>query len=101
MPFHLLLNYTSYCTSEGKQTQFMNLVNTKVIVISGHGGLSISSAGSDSGCSDSKSTKVESMLVMSGGEGYIDFRIGIHYTYLVWLHNEHKLIHFALFCSDK
>ena len=48
----------------------------RTFVVTGHGGLSISSSGSDSGSSDSKSMKVESMLVMSGGEGYIDFRIG-------------------------
>ena len=50
----------------------------------GHGGLSV--AGGE-GSSDMAATKVrpwevilplqvESMLVMSGGEGYIDFRIG-------------------------
>ena len=68
--------------------------------VSGHGGLSISSAGSDSGSCDSKSTKVESMLVMSGGEGYIDFRIGIHNTLLTSLPYPDKLIYFALFCYD-
>ena len=61
----------------------MNLANTKLVVVSGHGGLSISASGSDSGSSDSKSMKVESMLVMSGGEGYIDFRIGTPLTLLV------------------
>ena len=69
--------------------------------ISGHGGLSISSSGSDSGSCDSKSTKVESMLVMSGGEGYIDFRIGIQYSssYLGCLISI-ILFHSALFCSN-
>ena len=42
--------------------------------VSGHGGLS---APGDQGASEARS-KVESMLVMSGGEGYIDFRIGEH-----------------------
>ena len=42
--------------------------------VSGHGGLS---APGEQGASEARS-KVESMLVMSGGEGYIDFRIGEH-----------------------
>ncbi len=36
-------------------------------LFSGHGGLSLTSGDSE---------KVDSMLVMSGGEGYIDFRLG-------------------------
>jgi hypothetical protein len=40
----------------------------------GHGGLSL--AAGDGAQADSRLAKVESMLVMSGGEGYIDFRIG-------------------------
>ena len=47
--------------------------------VSGHGGLS---APCDQGASEARS-KVESMLVMSGGEGYIDFRIGEHHQ---WSH---------------
>ena len=49
-----------------------NLVLTAIV--SGHGGLS---APGEEGTSEARS-KVESMLVMSGGEGYIDFRIGEH-----------------------
>ena len=44
--------------------------------VSGHGGLS---APGDPSISEARS-KVESMLVMSGGEGYIDFRIGEHWS---------------------
>ena len=47
--------------------------------VSGHGG---QSAPGDQGASEARS-KVESMLVMSGGEGYIDFRIGEHHQ---WSH---------------
>ena len=36
-------------------------------LFSGHGGLSLATGDSE---------KVDSMLVMSGGEGYIDFRLG-------------------------
>ena len=43
------------------------------LLIAGHGGLAMSAGDSQTG--DSR-PKVESMLVMSGGEGYIDFRIG-------------------------
>ena len=42
--------------------------------VSGHGGLSAASG--DPGAAADTRSKVESMLVMSGGEGYIDFRIG-------------------------
>ena len=43
---------------------------------------------------------MESMLVMSGGEGYIDFRIGIPNTLLASLLYPDKLIYFSLFCYD-
>ena len=43
------------------------------LLFPGHGGLAMSAGDSQTG--DSR-PKVESMLVMSGGEGYIDFRIG-------------------------
>ena len=45
----------------------------RLLLIAGHGGLAMSAGDSQAG--DSR-PKVESMLVMSGGEGYIDFRIG-------------------------
>ena len=45
-----------------------------IVYASGHGGLSAASG--DPGAAADTRSKVESMLVMSGGEGYIDFRIG-------------------------
>ena len=41
-----------------------------IILLLGHGGLSAGPL------SETERNKVESMLVMSGGEGYIDFRVG-------------------------
>ena len=58
-----------------------NLVLTAIV--SGHGGLS---APGDQGASEARS-KVESMLVMSGGEGYIDFRIGESIRRCQWSHH--------------
>jgi len=71
-------SFIPYCSMSQAQLSFHGHRDAVKFFVSvpGHGGLSISSAGSDSGSSDSKSMKVESMLVMSGGEGYIDFRIG-------------------------
>ena len=51
----------------------MTLTQIKYCLFSGHGGVGgLQETGGDI---DVRS-KVESMLVMSGGEGYIDFRIG-------------------------
>jgi len=71
-------SFIPYCSMSQAQLSFHGHRDAVKFFVSvpGHGGLSISSAGSDSGSSDSKSMRVESMLVMSGGEGYIDFRIG-------------------------
>eukprot|EP00092_Neocalanus_flemingeri_P028350 GFUD01030787.1.p1 GENE.GFUD01030787.1~~GFUD01030787.1.p1 ORF type:complete len:1108 (+),score=232.96 GFUD01030787.1:653-3976(+) len=71
-------SFIPYCSMSQAQLSFHGHRDAVKFFVSvpGHGGLSISSSGSDSGSSDSKSMKVESMLVMSGGEGYIDFRIG-------------------------
>jgi len=71
-------SFIPYCSMSQAQLSFHGHRDAVKFFVSvpGHGGLSISSSGSDSGSCDSKSTKVESMLVMSGGEGYIDFRIG-------------------------
>ena len=56
----------------------MSCVN--IMLLLGHGGLSAGPM------SDTERNKVESMLVMSGGEGYIDFRVG-KYKYIV-LHGD-------------
>ena len=48
-----------------------------IILLLGHGGLSAGPL------SETERNKVESMLVMSGGEGYIDFRVG-KYKYDAW-----------------
>jgi len=71
-------SFIPYCSMSQAQLSFHGHRDAVKFFVSvpGHGGLSISSTGSDSGSSDSKSMRVESMLVMSGGEGYIDFRIG-------------------------
>jgi len=70
-------SFIPYCSMSQAQLSFHGHRDAVKFFVSvpGHGGLSISSSGSDSGSCDSKSTRVESMLVMSGGEGYIDFRI--------------------------
>ena len=48
--------------------------NLKISYFTGHGGLSIAGPG--------ETEKIDSMLVMSGGEGYIDFRLGEYWQYM-------------------
>ena len=71
--------FIPYCSMSQAQLSFHGHRDAVKFFVSvpGHGGLSIgpSSASDPNGAPESR-TKVESMLVMSGGEGYIDFRIG-------------------------
>lgn len=73
-------SFIPYCSMAQAQLSFHGHRDAVKFFVSvpGHGGLSLTSGASDSGSSssDMKSSRVESMLVMSGGEGYIDFRIG-------------------------
>jgi len=71
-------SFIPYCGMAQAQLSFHGHRDAVKFFVSvpGHGGLSLSASGADSSSSDTKCTKVESMLVMSGGEGYIDFRIG-------------------------
>jgi len=68
-------SFIPYCGMAQAQLSFHGHRDAVKFFVSvpGHGGLSV--AGGE-GSSDMAATKVESMLVMSGGEGYIDFRIG-------------------------
>jgi len=66
-------SFIPYCGMAQAQLSFHGHRDAVKFFVSvpGHGGLSL--AGGDSA---GATKKVESMLVMSGGEGYIDFRIG-------------------------
>merc|ERR1712080_437242 len=70
-------SFIPYCGMAQAQLSFHGHRDAVKFFVSvpGHGGLSLSAA-PDAATSEVKCTKVESMLVMSGGEGYIDFRIG-------------------------
>jgi len=68
-------SFIPYCGMAQAQLSFHGHRDAVKFFVSvpGHGGMSLSGG---EGSSDMPGTKVESMLVMSGGEGYIDFRIG-------------------------
>jgi len=73
-------SFIPYCSMAQAQLSFHGHRDAVKFFVSvpGHGGLSLTSGASDTGSvtSEARSLKVDSMLVMSGGEGYIDFRIG-------------------------
>ena len=68
--------FTPYCSMSQAQLSFHGHRDAVKFFVSvpGHGGLS--GSGNEPGAVAEARSKVESMLVMSGGEGYIDFRIG-------------------------
>jgi len=69
-------SFVPYCSMAQAQLSFHGHRDAVKFFVSvpGHGGLSLNPRGSD--MASDQGSQVDSMLVMSGGEGYIDFRIG-------------------------
>ena len=73
--------FVPYCNMASAQLSFHGHRDAVKFFVSvpGHGGLALKPGGGASGSKQdiaSLDTEASSMLVMSGGEGYIDFRIG-------------------------